>query len=253
MAIVIPCAGLSLRYPTMCPKYLMVMHDGQLMIEKVVEQYLDQDQIYIIILKQHDDMFLVRRTIERLYGKERVKTLVLDNLTSGVAETVYCLSKKLKKDDHLFIKDCDSLFKLEKVSWQDNSTCVIDLRKNLNTTKVGAKSFTVVNEQMMVSSIVEKSVVSNYICVGGYYFHYVHEYNAAFKKLYKSYQNNKLHKENSKQANTDSDVAELFVSQVIQQMLFSGSNFIAQEVTNYVDLGTYEEFYHYNTLQTHAL
>ena len=58
MAVVIPCAGRSSRFPNTRPKYLLTMHTGQLMIESAVEPYLDQD-IHIVILKEHNEKYQV--------------------------------------------------------------------------------------------------------------------------------------------------------------------------------------------------
>jgi hypothetical protein len=152
---------------------------------------------------------------------------ILDKETSGPAETVYMISKNLPDNEPLFIKDCDSFFTGE--FRKDNHICVVDLRKNLDITKVAAKSFAVTNNQMMITNVVEKSVVSNYICVGGYGFSSAKEYNDAFKNI---------------------DCAnEIFVSHVIKYML-ENKNFVANEVTNYIDVGTYNEFVNYNQSKT---
>ena len=228
MAIVIPCAGRSSRFPNTRPKYLLTMHTGKLMIENAVDPYLDQD-VHIVILKEHDEKYNVSSVIEKLYGSNKnVRLHILDEETAGPAETVYKVSKTLADNEPLFIKDCDSFFKGD--FRKDNHICVVDLRKNLDITKVAAKSFAVTNNQMMITNVVEKSVVSNYICVGGYGFENAKEFNNAFEKI--------LDSEN-----------EIFVSHVIKYMLDS-KNFVANEVTDYIDVGTYNEFVSHNQSKT---
>ena len=227
MAVVIPCAGRSSRFPNTRPKYLLTMHTGQLMIESAVEPYLDRD-IHIVILKEHNKKYQVSDVIKKLYGtNSNIHLHILEEETTGPAETVYGVSKNLPDNEPLFIKDRDSFFtgKFRK----DNHICVVDLRKNLDITKVAAKSFAVTNNQMMITNVVEKQVVSNYICVGGYGFSSAKEYNDAFK-------------------NIDS-ANEIFVSHVIKYML-ENKNFVANEVTNYIDVGTYKEFVDYNQSKT---
>jgi len=227
MAVVIPCAGRSSRFPNTRPKYLLTMHTGQLMIESAVEPYLDQD-IHIVILKEHNEKYQVSDVIKKLYGtNSNIHLHILEEETTGPAETVYSVSKNLPDNEPLFIKDCDSFFTGE--FRKDNHICVVDLRKNLDITKVAAKSFAVTNNQMMITNVVEKQVVSNYICVGGYGFSSAKEYNDAFK-------------------NVDS-ANEIFVSHVIKYML-ENKNFVANEVTNYIDVGTYKEFVDYNQSKT---
>src|SRR6056300_843955 len=181
MAVIIPCAGRSSRFQNTRPKYLLTMHTGQLMIESAVEPYLDQD-IHIVILKEHNEKYKVSDVIKKLYDENNnIHLHILDEETTGPAETVYSVSKNLPDNEPLFIKDCDSFFTGE--FRKDNHICVVDLRKNLDITKVAAKSFAVTNNQMMITNVVEKSVVSNYICVGGYGFSNAKEYNDAFKNI----------------------------------------------------------------------
>ena len=71
---------------------------------------------------------------------------------------------------------------------------------------VAAKSFAVTNEQDLLTNIVEKSVVSNYLCVGGYGFNSARDYCDSFDVL------------SASQPET-----EIFVSHIIKHML---SNFI---------------------------
>jgi len=228
MAVIIPVAGRSSRFPNTRPKYLLTMHTGKLMLETAIEPYLKNHDIHIAILKEHNEKYFVANLINRMYkDRKNLHLHILDKETSGPAETVYMISKNLPDNEPLFIKDCDSFFTGE--FRKDNHICVVDLRKNLDITKVAAKSFAVTNNQMMITNVVEKSVVSNYICVGGYGFSSAKEYNDAFKNI---------------------DCAnEIFVSHVIKYML-ENKNFVANEVTNYIDVGTYNEFVNYNQSKT---
>lgn len=225
MAVIIPCAGRSSRFNGTRPKYLLTLFNGQFMFEKAAAPYIETEIVYFVILKDHDEKYKVKEAFNRVYNNHpNVKIVVLEEETSGPAETVYEVTKNLKDDEFIFIKDCDSFFESELK--KENHVCVADLRTNLSITKVAAKSFAIVNDQDMITNIIEKSVVSNYVCVGGYAFKHAKEYNAAFCKL--------------KNKN-----GEIFVSHIIKEIL-NDCPFEIQRVSNYVDVGTYEEFVTYN-------
>jgi hypothetical protein len=224
MAIIIPCAGKSSRFNGTRPKYLLTMYDGKFMFEKAAEPYLQEHKVYFIILKEHDEKYGVKDAFNKIYkDNKNIEILVLENETNGPAETVYQLTKNLPDNEFIFIKDCDSFFSVDLK--KENHVCVADLRKNLSVTKVASKSFAVTNDQDMITNIIEKSVVSNFICVGGYGFKKAKDFNMAFEKL---------------QSND-----EIFVSHIIKEIL-SKSPFEICRVENYIDVGTYDEFVAYN-------
>jgi len=223
MAIIVPCAGRSSRFPGTRPKYLLTMPDGRLMIEHALDNYDIDENIHIVILKEHDELYSASNAVNKAFNL-RTNIHILDEETQGPAETVYAVTKNLPDDEPVFIKDCDSFFDASLRT--DNHVCVADLRENLDCGKVASKSFVSLNEQNMIHNIVEKSVVSNYICVGGYGFERASDYNRAFQELIY-------------------DGEEVFVSHVIRWLL-AEQNFEAQTVDNYVDVGTIKEFLDYS-------
>jgi len=226
MAVIIPCAGKSSRFPGTRPKYLLTVADGYCLFEKAAQPYIGKTDIHFVILKEHEKMYDAKIAIEKVYGSDpNVFIHVLDQPTSGPAETVYEVAKSLG-DQPIFIQDCDSFFSHELRN--DNHVCVVDLRKNLSVANVAAKSFAVTNEQELLTNIVEKSVVSNYLCVGGYGFNSARDYCDSFDILFAS------------QPET-----EIFVSHIIKHML-SSFIFTINNVDHYIDLGTYKEFVEYN-------
>ncbi len=227
MAVVFPCAGRSSRYPGERPKYLLTMYDGELMIQKscngyVGNSHLRDEDVHFIILKQHDDEFDAARILEHTFDGNCI-IHILDDVTSGPAETVYQVSKGLNNRP-LFIADCDSFF--DAPIRHGNYVCVGDLRDNLDLYNVAAKSFVQTTEQGMVTNIVEKNVIGNLFCAGGYSFASTDDYNRAYKEL------------------RDRD-SEVFVSHVIKHLL-SDLQFDTQKVSDFVDCGTYKEFAEYN-------
>jgi len=221
MAVVIPCAGQSSRFPNMLPKYLLEMPDQRLMFEHAVEKWADciDQKIIFVVLKDHDIKY---NSSEIIKSKISNAQIVLVDPTKGPAETVYRALEFVDENECLFIQDVDSHFNFDKIN-EDviNFVCTVDLRDRLDTTRVAAKSFVTVNEQDIVTNIVEKSVVSNFIIVGGYFF------SAAkiFKSAYESLQLQE----------------ELFVSHVIKQSM-QDHVFHKVNVTDYIDAGTKEDW-----------
>ena len=227
MAVIVPCAGRSSRFPGTRPKYLLTLYNGQLMVEKAVDPYITTEDIHIILLAEHVEQYDSLTALQRIYNKQPNVTIhVIDEVTSGPAETVYKIAKKLNPNEPILIQDCDSFFD-GKIS-RSNQVSVADLRKFKDVTNVAAKSYAVLNEQDMLTNIVEKSVSSNYICVGGYEFASAGEFCANFETL----------KEYAKGA-------EIFVSHIIKNMLHE-SSFNIHQVSEFIDCGTYNEFVKYN-------
>ncbi len=227
MAVIVPCAGKSSRFPGMRPKYLLTMYDNQLMVEKAIAPYLFTEDIHIIILREHARKYDAEIALNKIYQDHlNVHIHILEEETSGPAETVYQIAKRISPNAPLFVKDCDSFFD-SPVNYS-NHVCVADLRSNLNVTNVAGKSFAVVNDQKMLVNIVEKTVVSNYICVGGYGFASASEFVMSFERLCNS-----------------SDTSEIFLSHVIKNIL-DNTSFEIEEVKDYVDVGTLKEYIEYN-------
>lgn len=226
MAVIIPCAGKSSRYPGTRPKYLLTVADGECFFEKAAKPYLDKTDIHFVILKEHAQCFDAKIAIEKTFSnRSNVSIHVLDNETSGPAETVYKVAQKLGNES-ILIQDCDSFFTAPYK--EDNHVCVADLRSNLHISNVAAKSFALINDQNILTNIVEKMVMSNHVCVGRYGFKSAKEYCKAFTKL------------------TESQVGcEIFVSHIIKHML-SDHIFSIVNVADFIDLGTYSDFVEYN-------
>ena len=57
MEIIIPCAGLSTRFPNLRPKYLLTDYKGSLMIENSEKNFIGKYNVTIVILELHDKQF----------------------------------------------------------------------------------------------------------------------------------------------------------------------------------------------------
>ena len=232
MEVILPCAGLSTRFPNLRPKYLLTDYSGQLMIENAVKNYLGKHRITIAILKEHDVMFNASKKLKDTFGSN-INVVVLDQRTSGPADTVFqsIIHSKVNLQAQILIKDCDGFYDADET--EGNVIYVSKLSKNPDIRNAPAKSYTITNEQNIVAGVVEKQIVSNSFCVGGYQFAKAADYMNAFETLKGMVQ------------------SEVFVSNVIDYMICEGSVFLQSEVQNFVDVGTADDWFKYNKKPTY--
>jgi hypothetical protein len=216
MEVILPCAGLSTRFPNLRPKYLLTDYSGQLMIENAVKNYLGKHRITIAILKEHDVMFNASKKLRDTFGFN-INIIMLDQRTSGPADTVFqaIIRSNVNLQSQILIKDCDGFYDAEET--EGNVIYVSKLSNNPDIRNAPAKSYTITNEQNIVAGVVEKQIVSNSFCVGGYQFAKAADYMNAFETLKGMVQ------------------SEVFVSNVIDYMICEGSVFLQSEVQNFID------------------
>jgi hypothetical protein len=224
MEIIVPAAGLSSRFPNMKPKYLLFDYEHKMMLEKAVADYPDMP-ITVGILSEHNACFDSELFIKHQFG-DRVKVVILKEMTKGPADTVYQILQKagISDDAEFLVKDCDSFFSHTKTP--GNYICVSDIAEHEVLNRLRSKSFVISNEQGVITDIIEKRVVSNKFCVGGYKFESVGDYKKAFESI--------------------STEREIFVSDVISVMLHNGKIFTEKLISNYIDVGTAQEWFKYN-------
>jgi len=234
MEIIMPCAGLSTRFPNMRPKYLLSDYNNRLMIENAAKNFIGKYNVTIAILKQHNEMFNAENKLRDAFG-DKVNIVVLNEPTSGPADTVY---QAIMNSEYFFssvspmlIKDCDGFYDTDLVD--GNAIYVSKLSKNPDIRNAPAKSYTITNEHGIITSVVEKQIVSNSFCVGGYQFASIGEYVDTFEKL------------------KDNATSEIFVSNIIDYMISNGAVFNEKEVENFVDVGTADDWFKFNNKPTY--
>ena len=227
MEIILPAAGLSTRFPNMRPKFTLTDYKGMMMFERAIQYYIGKYNVTIGILKEHDTKYNISTYIKNTYDK-LVNVVVLDELTTGPAHTVYEILKKanISDDKEFFIKDCDSFF--DHVPTEGNYVCVSSITEHEVLKRLASKSFVISNDQGIINNIIEKKVVSDKFCVGGYKFDNVGLYKQTYEKL------------------RGKNVKEIFVSHIIQDCLHNNHIFLEKQITNYIDVGTAEDWFEYN-------
>jgi NDP-sugar pyrophosphorylase family protein len=229
MEVIIPCAGASTRFPDTRPKYLLGDYKSKLMIEYVIDQYVDLYPVHVVILKQHDIQYDVQKTLHEIYG-DKVNVIVLNEQTSGPAETIYQAIHANNISGSILIRDCDSFFSHEMNS-DSNCVYVAALSDYPTVRNPASKSFVIPNSQNIISTIVEKKIVSDYFCVGGYQFKNSLDFLNAFDKI--------------------SHVkSETFVSDCIEYLISDGKVFNSILITDWVDVGTKHDWLKFNNRPT---
>jgi hypothetical protein len=214
----------------MRPKYLLTDYLGRGMIEPVAQQYLQKHRVHIVILKQHDEQHGSSMHLRNMLG-DAVNIIVLPEPTSGPAETICQALAQIRTGDTFLVRDCDSRFDHEPLA--SGNRLFVDCLANHPDIRMPAnKSYVEVNNWGVVSNIMEKKIISDLFCVGGYQF----ADPAAFLAAY----------EDIKQSRLD----EIFISSVIDHVISNGGIFSASRVSNYVDLGTIDEWERFNDKPT---
>jgi len=226
MDIIFPCAGLSSRFPGTRPKFLLTDYSGKLMIER--SSMSVHGKKHIVILKDHVEQYDAENILRDCFG-DSVNIIILDNPTNGPAETVYQALKTIDVSNSFIVKDCDSFFSFQ--SEEGNIVYTSKLSSNPHLNKVAQLSYVVCNDQGVISSIIEKNVISDTFCVGGYQFSSKESYLNAFEAI----------KTNSK---------ELYISTIIEYLISNNSIFVKKDVTDYINVGTLEEWLKFNDKPT---
>lgn len=227
--LLIPCAGRSSRYPGTRPKWMLTLPDGQLMIERAAQTLRPEtiDRVVVGTLTEYEELYGVRDILSRTALAD-AEVVFLDKMTSGPAETARLMIERAGVQGPIALKDSDSFFDLKEEA-SGSYTAVLDLRLNPHVTSVGAKSFAVLNEQGLISDIVEKNVVSNFISVGLYGFSDASVFTNVYDDLKHRFTG-----------------GEFFISHVISGAINAGELFQPALAANFHDVGTLEDWRRYS-------
>lgn len=231
--LIMPCAGKSSRFGLNKPKWMLTHPNGNLMLMESIFglEFKNISKIFITVVKQHIEdskinLLKISNAIKSVKGI-LPEFIILDNFTSSQSDTVYQTIVKNNITGPIFIKDCDNYFNVEIQS--KNTICFSTLDQNINAVN---KSYITLNKYGDLSGIVEKQVISDKFCVGGYSFENASEFKEIFEKLIliKSI-----------------DKKEMYISHIIQYMILNNISFSVTPVIDYSDWGTYEDWQKYTS------
>lgn len=223
--LIIPAAGRSSRFPDMKPKWMLTHPSGQLMIEKVIKglNVEDYNKIYIVVLKEHCELYEANIILKQAFPQDNFEIVILDKPTSSSPQTVYETLKNNNITGWIVVKDCDSLVSYKPL---ENKRFVVGL--NIKTKpdirNLHQKSFIISDDNDIISEIVEKTIVSEQICVGVYAMH-----SSDLINIYEYLKNNMDE--------------ELYFSHIISELIDQNFNFSICFSTAYEDWGTKEEWF----------
>jgi bifunctional N-acetylglucosamine-1-phosphate-uridyltransferase/glucosamine-1-phosphate-acetyltransferase GlmU-like protein len=205
MEIIIPCAGASSRFPNKEPKYLLEDYSGKLMVQRAAEQY-NKYKINIVILDEHNEKYNASEKLKKAFNKD-VNIIILKKKTKGPAETVYEALGKSNISSFL-VKDCDSFYKSKQKQGNIVNVAKISKYPEINP---NSKSFVQIKNEK-ITKIIEKKVISDIFCVGGYQFESSKKFVNYFERYSENYQK------------------EIFISNIINYMIKKGEKFNNNDV-----------------------
>ncbi len=216
-SLIIPIAAYKPEYEHTMPFVFSLNKNGNsLCVEAAQSLDLDKfDAIYFTTLKKFDEKYsigdLLKLQFKRL-GWNKVKVVLLDEITSSQPETVYATIKKEHITGSIYIKDADCSF-VSKVSPQ-NEIATYQLEK-LDWVDPQNKSYVDVDDGYYVTNIIEKRIISHNFCAGGYSFENVGDFTYYYNML--------------------KDEKGLYLSHIIYAMLLDRYSFRPVYVDNYID------------------
>ena len=229
--LIIPAAGSSSRFPNMKPKWLLTHPQRGLMISKILtDKLVDSfDKIYITILRDHVEKYEADVILEQVFKQRNINNcelVILDHPTLSSPETVYNTIKLKNITQSITIKDSDCV-----VEFENNELLNFIVGLDINKTQItnpGNKSYLVKDEYNNIQDIVEKNIVSNYICTGVYSLENVNDFILGYETL----KNSKLF-----------DESEMYISHIFSYLIQKQIVTVEYiKCTNFIDWGTLEDW-----------
>jgi hypothetical protein len=181
--MIIPCVGRKISNGM--PQYLMRHPNGKRLIERSIEGVFSDiyEKILIVLLSEDEEKYHAKSIIEAELSAYPIEVILLENMTSGPAETVYLAIKKANITGSFAVKDSDNFLRTEVVP-EGNFVAGLDLNTwERDVHNLRNKSFLIVNEQQNLLDIIEKQVRSDVICLGLYGLKKADDFIKAYEHL----------------------------------------------------------------------
>lgn len=230
MILIIPMAGNSSRFPNLKPKWMLTHPSGKFMVLEAISglNLNNFEKIIFVCLKEHEEKHQftkgLKDEMKQMKILDKSEILYLEHTTKHQSETVAKAISHFNLTGPIFVKDSDNFFKTEYSG--ENSICYYDLNLS-GLIKPKNKSYIEIDEFGFISNIIEKQVLSPFFCVGGYGFKSAVEFNETLTEIEKTAS------------------GEIYLSNVIFEMILKEQKFVAQPVSHYKDWGTLEDWDRY--------
>ena len=239
VTLVVPSAGRSSRFPGVKPKWMLTQPSGCLMVVDALGalDLTHVEHVVIGLLKEHVDKYcggdvdailkIFEDGVPRLQ-EIKVSIVVIAEETVDQTQTIECILNAAKVTGAIFLKDCDNQFKCPVPAVDGVATLEITRETESGVSNVASKGYVALNSQTgQLTSIVEKLMVSNTFCIGGY--------------AWKSAQDFLSHVAQARKYQIMASATkgvELAVSDVIWLKMTTGAPFFSIPAANYEDWGT---------------
>jgi hypothetical protein len=217
----------------MRPKWLLTHPSGNLMVaESISGLNLDKfKKIYVVALQQHEIQYSFSEGLNKCFfdsfGSDvsnKLDIVLLESETKNQPETIFEAIEKRNIQGPIFIKDSDNFFECNVTPGNFVTTYDISTMESVNA---GNKSYVVTDDNGIITSIVEKKVISSEFCAGGYSFESANIFRDSFLKL--------------------RDHNNLYISHMIYSMMLDGAEFGTAPASDYIDWGTLKEWNEYKS------
>jgi len=229
MRLILPVSGQSARYPGLRPKWMLNHPNGNLMIAESIRglNMTGIKEMIVVCLRCHYEKYGVQVMLDKQFAKlglgNKLRVVVIEQSDSQ-PHTVYQALKREHVSGPILIKDSDNYFVYTPKP--GNTVCYAGIA-DINRGNVANKSYVMINEAGTLLNIVEKRMISDLFCTGGYGFAGASEFVAAFEQM--------------------PATPNLYISHVIYQMMLKGALFSGSRVSDYVDWGTVKDWNAYRS------
>jgi len=216
--MVCPIGGPSGRFPPdFRPKWINSVY-GKAMITRAITG-CDPDGFDRVLFILNQDQVKFNDILRK--ENPNVSILVEADTRSAPEAVFRGLKNSGIEEGGVLIRDCDSMFRLPSgISWDRNFIAVNDLH-DVELLNARNKSYVSIDSNNTIGNIHEKKVISSLFNVGAYYFKSIEEFNKYYLRL--------------------EGRSGLYVSDVIYSMLSDKQLFFAEKVSDYTDLGTWDD------------
>jgi hypothetical protein len=180
VTLVLPCAGRSSRFPGHKPKWLLTQPNGRLMIVDAISNLdlRNVNRVVVGVLREHlvkycgNDHFALLSTFADgplHLMMVPITLVVVAEETIDQVQTIECILNAAQVTGPIFLKDCDNQFSCAVTVM--NGVSSLEITRDVQSVSIpAAKSYITTEKSGKINNIVEKAILGNTFCVGGYSF-----------------------------------------------------------------------------------
>jgi hypothetical protein len=180
VTLILPCADRSSRFPGHKPKWLLTQPNGRLMVVDAIST-LDMTNVTRVVIgvlrddfqkycsNDPDAVFAAFHDGPLVLQETPITLCVIGSETVDQVQTIECMLRACEVSGPIFIKDCDSSF-MGPVAEGNGIAYMQITRDILNVSTPADKPYITIDDKGRVNNIVEKAILGDNVCVGGYSF-----------------------------------------------------------------------------------